>query len=82
MITDLDEIERRMRNGFSLRNRGEGWKLEAPKFWMLKRWQMPDTLEVPADLVALLSAQGLIRTELRVVVSEHWVEPQNMKGVM
>ena len=68
MITDLEEIKTKMRQGFELRHDPlDGWHLAAMNGARLKRWQMVDTLRVPADLVALLAAQGVIRTELRLV---------------
>ncbi len=73
MLTDLEGIKRCLQAGCKLRNRGQGWKLEAGGGFVLKRWQMPETLEVPADLVALLSAQVCIKTDLRVVGSAEWV---------
>lgn len=78
MLNDLNEIKRRLRAGFTLRNRGRGWKLEAQNGCKLGAWQMAETLEVPADLVALLSAQGCIKTDLRVVGSAEWVEPASL----
>lgn len=68
MITDLEEIKTKMRQGFELHHDPvAGWHLVAMNGARLKRWQMVDTLRVPADLVALLAAQGTIRTELRLV---------------
>jgi hypothetical protein len=71
MITDLEEIKRRLRAGRQLLNRGNGWFIGRTYHVQ----GVPTADAVPADLVALLSAQGLIRTELRVVGSAHWVAP-------
>ena len=60
MITDLEEIKRLLRTGYQLRNTGNGWNLGRLD-------------AVPADLVALLAAQGFISTDLRVVGSARWV---------
>lgn len=71
MLTDLNEIKRRLRAGYKLRNRGLGWTLESDNKPM--HWAMSYEFKVPDSLVALLSAQGHIKTELLLVGSAQWV---------
>ena len=68
MITDPEEIMTKLRQGFELRHDPlDGWHLVAMNGARLKHWQMADTLKCSSDVVALLSAQGAIAIELRIV---------------
>ena len=73
MLTDLTEIKQRLSSGYTLRNRGKGWALESHE--KPSHWSMADTLHVSDAVVALLTAQGHIKTELRLVGSAQWVKP-------
>lgn len=77
MLTDLNEIKRRLRAGRTLHNRGNSWFIGR----VYHVHGMPTHDEVNADLVALLTAQGCIKTELRLVGSATWIEPANGVGV-
>lgn len=70
MLTDLNEIKRRLQRRFPLVNRGDGWLLgrECGKDSTVFYDPIPD------NLVALLTTQGCIKTELRVVGSAQWVQ--------
>lgn len=68
MITDLEEITAKLRRGWTLRHDAlDGWRLEARNGVQLPKGAMPHDYEVAASSVALLAAQGIIRTELRLV---------------
>lgn len=74
MLTDLNEIKRLMQAGAMLVSRGDG------SGWILLPDRKPNSRDpenptVSSDLVALLTAQGFIKTELRLVGSATWVEP-------
>lgn len=78
MITDIEEIKRRMQAGEELRNRGTGWWIEAPR----KPYSACNAQLVNPDLVALLEAQGHVKTELLTVsIVGRWVEPAASVGV-
>ena len=68
MITDLEEIKKKLRQGWNLRHDAfDGWRLEARNGVKLPKGAMPQDYEVSASSVALLAAQGVIRIELRLV---------------
>lgn len=73
MITNLEEIKRRVRSGMPLINRGDGWLLgrrcggNSMKFYD----------SIPQELVALLCAQGFINTSMKVVGEAKWNEKEN-----
>lgn len=69
MLTNIEEIKRRMLKNYPLINRGDGWLLGRHCGGGSRVFYD----EVPADLVALLGAQGFIKTELRLVGSAQWV---------
>ena len=69
MITDIEEIKMRLSHGWDLKTRGDGRKLSTPPNW----YGRYSAYDIAADLVALLTAQGCIKTELRLVGSATWV---------
>ncbi len=72
MLTDIEEIKRRMQAGQELRNRGTGWWIEAQR----KPYAACAAELVCPDLVALLEAQGHVKTELLTVsIVGRWVAP-------
>lgn len=81
MKTNLNESKRYLRAGYILRNRGMGWSLELPRGTKPPSWQMAESLKVHTDMVALLSAQGCIKTELRVAGSATWIPEPVRVGV-
>lgn len=74
MLTDIDieSVKQKLRRGCTLRNRGNGWVLEAGGGYQPKRKEAGVRIEVPDAIVALLTAQGCIKTELRLVGSASW----------
>lgn len=76
MLTDLNEIKRRLQAGAELRNHGCGWWLAKPH----QPYTQQESVQVPDDLVALLEAQGHVKTEmLTVSIVGRWVEPDAIR---
>lgn len=67
-MTNLEEVKERLGWGYELVNDGCGWVLRTPK-----SCARTFRHEIPDSLVALLTAQGFIKTELRLVGSAQWV---------
>ncbi len=72
MLTDIEEIKRRMQRGRALHNSGNGW-------WIGRLYHVHGAVnfdEVPADLVALMGAQGHIEIKMWLSGIAKWRQPE------